>query len=80
MAPDPDMSDKLDLKQTRLIQGIADSLLCYYQSIDPKMLTALNEILREQVTQQKTQMKKQNSSLIIQPHIVQQYYVSILVT
>ena len=50
MAPDPDTTNTLDLKQTRTIQGIVGSLLYYSQSLDPTMLTALNEISAEQAT------------------------------
>ena len=47
MAPDIDTTNKLNTKETRIIQGIVGSILYYSRSLDPTMLTALNDISAE---------------------------------
>ena len=63
MAADPDISEKLDIKNTRIIQGIVGSLLYYSRCIDPTMLTALNEIGAEQASPT-ANTKKKTSQLL----------------
>ena len=63
MAPDPDTSAKLSAKETKTIQGIVGSLLYYSRSLDPTMLTALNEIGTEQAAPT-VNTKKKTSQLL----------------
>ena len=48
MAPDPDKSNLLDNKSTKIIQSIVGTFLYYARSVDPKMLQEINEISRVQ--------------------------------
>ena len=47
-APEPDRTDRLDAKGTRLIQSIVVSVLYYGRAIDSTILPALNEISAQQ--------------------------------
>ena len=46
MAPDPDDSDLLDKKATKIIQYIVGTMLYYARSVDPTILRAINEIYK----------------------------------
>ena len=48
MAPDPESSELLDQKGTKLIQTVVGIFLYYARALDPTMLRALNEISRIQ--------------------------------
>ena len=48
MAPDPDDSDLLENKATKIIQYIVETMSYYDYSVYPKMLQAINEISRVQ--------------------------------
>ena len=48
MAPDPEKSDLLNKKATKIIQSIVGTMLYYARSVNPTMIRAINEISRVQ--------------------------------
>ena len=48
MTLDPENSEPLDKKPTKIIQSIAGTIICYARSVDTTILQAINEISRVQ--------------------------------
>ena len=64
MAPNPDNSNLLDKKSTKIIQSIVGTMIYYAWSVDPTMIRAINEISR--VQSNPTMDTKKKTSMLIE--------------